>query len=44
MLKNLREEMHTGNLEALSDFVQRYSLTARQGVELMRFFKDRTQF
>ena len=29
LLKNLRDEMHTNNLESVRDFVQRFSLTAR---------------
>ena len=44
LLKNCREEKYSSNLEAIRDFVQSNSLTARQGVELMRFFKDRADY
>jgi hypothetical protein len=39
-MKNYREEKFASNQEAVRDFVQSNSLTARQAVEVLRFFKD----
>jgi hypothetical protein len=40
LMKNYREEKFASNQEAVRDFVQSNSLTARQAVEVLRFFKD----
>jgi hypothetical protein len=40
LMKNYREEKFASNQEAVRDFVQSNSLTTRQAVEVLRFFKD----